>query len=278
MTTSLAAPRATATTLTWQGSSALTQVRVLTWRCVRALLTDPAVLLFGLLQPVITLFVLTQVFSKMGPPPHFPPGIKYLDFVLPAVLVDNAVQSAVQSGIGLVEDLKNGLVSRLRSMPVAPGSLLVARSLATLVRSAIQAGIILLLGTTVLGYAPHGGVTAIAESVALTLFISWSLAWVFIAAAAWLRRAEPIQNLAVIAVLPMMFASSAYIPVADLPDWLAAVSRLNPLTYAIDSTRALALGLPGSTAALPALLLGAGVAAVGATLAATGFRRPLGQG
>ncbi|MFH8385211.1 ABC transporter permease [Kitasatospora sp. NPDC018058] len=279
MTTTLDTGRpprtSTATAPAWRGSSRLTQVRILTGRSLRALVTDPAVLLFGLLQPVITLVVLSQVFSRMGLPPHFPPDVTYLDFVLPAVLVDNAVQSAVQSGVGLVEDLQNGIVARLRCLPVAPSSLLVARSLTTLVRAAVQAVIILLLGILVLGYNPRGGAGAVVASIGLTLFMSWALGWLFIAAAAWLRRAEPIQNLAIIAVLPLMFASSAYVPTADLPDWLAAVAHVNPLTYAIDSTRALALGLPGTSTAVPALLLGAAVAGVGAWLAVAGFRRPL---
>ncbi|MDH6133791.1 ABC-2 type transport system permease protein [Kitasatospora sp. MAA4] len=259
----------------WDGSSMFHQIRVLTGRSLRALVTDPGVVLFGLLQPVIVLFMLTQVFSKMGPPPHFPAGISYLDFVLPAVLIDNAVQSAVQSGVGLVEDLKNGIVARLRSLPIVPSSLLIARSIANLVRSAVQAVIILVLAVTVLGYSPHGGLAQVAASVGLTLFISWSLGWAFIAAGAWLRRAEPMQNLAIIAVLPMMFASSAYIPIADLPAWLGAVARVNPLTYAINATRALALGIPGAGDVLPALLFGGIIAAAGATLAVYGFRRPM---
>ncbi|AXE24198.1 ABC transporter permease [Streptomyces globosus] len=259
----------------WPDSSVFLQIRVLTARSLRQMATDPGVVLFGLLQPVIILFVLTQVFSKMGAPPHFPAGITYLDFVLSAVLVDNALQSAVQSGVGLVDDLKNGVVARLRSLPITPSSLLIARSLATLVRSAVQAAIILVLAFGVLGYAPRGGAADVAASVGLTLFMSWSLGWAFIAAGAWLRRAEPMQNLAVIAILPLMFASSAYIPVKDLPDWLAAVAGVNPLTYAIDATRALALGIPGSDAIVPALVIGGVIAAAGAALAVLGFRRPL---
>lgn len=259
----------------WPDSSVFLQIRVLTARSLRSMATDPGVMLFGLLQPVIILFVLTQVFSKMGAPPHFPAGITYLDFVLSAVLVDNAVQSAVQSGVGLVDDLKNGVVARLRSLPIMPSSLLIARSLANLVRSAVQAGVILVLAIGALGYAPHGGVADVAESVGLTLFMSWSLGWLFIAAGAWLRRAEPMQNLAVIAVLPLMFASSAYMPVKDLPDWLAAVAGVNPLTYAIDATRALALGIPGTDAIVPALVIGGVIAAVGGALAVVGFRRPM---
>ncbi|MDH6125719.1 ABC transporter permease [Kitasatospora sp. GP82] len=266
---------AAATPPVWHGSSVLLQIRVLTGRSLRALVTDPGVVLFGLLQPVVILVVLTQVFSKMGQPPHFPAGVTYLDFVLPAVLIDNAVQSAVQSGVGLVDDLKNGIVARLRSLPIVPSSLLIARSLANLVRSAVQAVILLALAIGVLGYSPRGGATELAASVGLTLFISWSLGWAFIAAGAWLRRAEPMQNLAVIAILPLMFASSAYIPVADLPAWLAAVAKVNPLTYAIDATRALALGIPGVDAAVPALLFGGAIAVVGATFAVLGFRRPM---
>ncbi|GHA43184.1 transport permease protein [Streptomyces spiroverticillatus] len=259
----------------WPDSSVFLQIRVLTTRSLRSMATDPGVVLFGLLQPVIILFVLTQVFSKMGAPPNFPAGITYLDFILSAVLVDNAVQSAVQSGVGLVDDLKNGVVARLRSLPIMPSSLLIARSLANLVRSAVQAVVILALAFGVLGYAPAGGATDVAASVGLTLFMSWALGWAFIAAGAWLRRAEPMQNLAVIAILPLMFASSAYMPVEDLPGWLAAVAGVNPLTYAIDATRALALGIPGADAIVPALVIGCVIAAVGGVLAVLGFRRPL---
>lgn len=257
------------------GSSFVAQVRVLTGRSLRAMVTDPGIVLFGLIQPVVILFVLTQVFSRMGMPPHFPDGVSYLDFVLPAVLVDNAAQSAMQSGVGLVEDLRNGVVARLRSLPVHPGALLVARSLVGLVRSAVQILVIMVLAMTVLGYSPNGGVAELALSAGLTLFISFALGWAFIAAGAWLRRAEPLQNLALIVIFPLMFASSAYVPVADLPGWLAAVAQVNPLTYAIDATRALALDVPGLDHAVPALLIGAVISAAGASAALAGFRRPL---
>ncbi|NSL43121.1 MULTISPECIES: ABC transporter permease [Streptomyces] len=257
------------------GSSLLTQIRILTGRSLRAMVTDPGIVLFGLIQPVVILFVLTQVFSKMGMPPHFPEGVTYLDYVLPAILVDNAAQSAMQSGVGLVEDQKNGMVARLRSLPVHPGALLAARSLVGLVRATVQVLIIMVLAITVLGYSPNGGVAELALSAGLTVFISFSLGWAFIAAGAWLRRAEPLQNLALIVIFPLMFASSAYVPVADLPGWLAAVANVNPLTYAIDASRALALDVPGLDHAIPSVVISAVIAVVGMVAALRGFRRPL---
>src|ERR1700722_3507053 len=115
---------------TWHGSSVLTQVTVLTRRAVLDYLSDPRQVVTGLVQPVIWLFLLTSLFSKFGRPPGFPPGVSYFDYVLPAVLVNNALQASQQTGTGLIEELRNGIVPRLRSLPVLPSSLLTARSIA----------------------------------------------------------------------------------------------------------------------------------------------------
>jgi ABC-2 type transport system permease protein len=260
----------------WPGSGLLIQIRLLTGRSLRAWLGDSSAVVLGVMQPVVILFLLTGVFSKVQITTALPPGVKYFDFVLPAILVDNAVQTSLQSGVGLVDDLKNGIVARLRSLPIQPASLLVARSLTNLIRSALQVGIILVLAIVVMGHHPHSGLTEMTVSVALTLLMGWSLGWIYLAAAAWYRRAEPIQNLAIILIFPLMFASSAYVPISDLPSWLGAVAHVNPLTYAINATRALSLNEAGALhKAIPAALLSAVLAVVGIFLAVLGFRRPL---
>ncbi len=274
MTAALTLAAGPVRTNTWQGSSTYTQIKMLTARSVRAWVTDPTVVVIGMLQPVIILFLLTQVFSRMQLTSSFPSGVTYFDFVLPAVMVDNAMQSSMQSGTALVEDLQNGFVARLRSLPVRASSLLMARSLTTLVRSTLQVAIIVGLSTVVLGYRPRGGFFSLAIAAALTLVIGWSVGWAFIAAGAWLRRAEPLQNLAIVVVYPLMFASSAYVPVADLPPWLAAVAKVNPLTYAINATRGLALGLPSSGTVTMAVLISAVIGVAGAGCAVVAFRRP----
>lgn len=122
----------------WQGSSMITQISLLTGRSLRAWAGDPSAVALGILQPVVVLFLLTGVFSKVQITTALPPGITYFDFVLPSILVDNAVQTSLQSGVGLVDDLKNGIVARLRSVPIQPSSLLVARSLTCLVRAHVR--------------------------------------------------------------------------------------------------------------------------------------------
>jgi ABC-2 type transport system permease protein len=275
MTSTLARAQGTTTAARWPGSSLWSQIFILTQRSLAAVVRDPQIVLFGLLQPVVMLFLLTPVFANLGSAPHFPHGITYIDYLVPAILVDNAVQSSLQSGVGLVEDLKNGIVLRLRSLPIQPASMLFARSLSDLARGAVQVVVILLISLTVLGYSPDGGFTGMVGSVLVALMVGWAFGWVFLAFGTWLRRAEPMQNISFIALFPLMFASSAYVPVADLPTWLQILAKINPLTYAVDATRTIALGIGDTTALLPAILICGVITIGGIILAIVGFRRPL---
>jgi ABC-2 type transport system permease protein len=274
MTSTLTREPATAAPERWHGSPQRTQIMVLTGRSLRALVTDPELVLVGLIQPVLTLFVFTQIFGKVALTASLPPGSTYLDFLMPAVLVNHVVQTSTQTGVGLVEDLRNGIVARLRSLPIRPSSLLVGRSLSDLVRTTVQVILVLLLAIVALGYSPRGGVGGLAVSALLTLAVGWALSWAFLAIGACLRRTEPMQNISVLAMVPLMFASSAFVPVSELPTWIQVIANVNPLTYAVDATRAVAFGT-GTNQVLPSLMISLGVVTVSMVIAVRGFRRPL---
>jgi ABC-2 type transport system permease protein len=89
------------------GSGVLTQVQVLTGRALRRL-RDPRLIVLSLLQPLIMLTLFSQVFRNIVHSPGFPPGVSYIDYLLPAILVTTGSQAAMWSGSGLVTDLRNG--------------------------------------------------------------------------------------------------------------------------------------------------------------------------
>lgn len=105
--------------------------------------------------------------------------------------------------------------------------------------------------------------------------VSWSLSWLFLAVAAWLRNAETMQTVGFLATFPLMFASSAFVPIDGLPAWLRAIATVKPLTYPVNASRDLALALPVGTGVLSALAASAGLLVVGFLAAVRGFRRPL---
>ena len=273
MTTATLAP---ATALPrWRGTGVAQQIGILTGRSMRALVSDPKLVIFSVLQPLIMLLLFSQVFSGMANTASFPAGVTYINYLMPAILVTTGVGAALQSGIGLVSDMKNGVLARLRSLPVNHASVLVARSLSDLIRTALQLLILLVAAVVLFDFSPAGGVLGVVPAFLLALAVSWSLSWIFLAVGAWVRNAESMQTIGFLAMFPLMFASSAFVPVDGLPAWLRVIATVNPLTYAVDASRNLALDLPAGNGVAAALAASAGLMVVGIVAAVRGFRRPL---
>ncbi|WP_284742448.1 ABC transporter permease [Amycolatopsis sp. RTGN1] len=247
----------------WPDSSFARQVRVLTGRYVRASLGDPKLLFLGLFQPVVLFLLFSQVFAGVGAVPGVARFAGYLNFLLPATIVNIALTTAMGAGFGLLSDTYTGFTGRLRTMPVARMSLLVARSLADAIRLALQLVVILVIAWLVLGFRPGDG-WGLAAAVIFTVAVGWALSWLFLAIAAWHPRLEAMQAVTFIVMFPLMFTSSAYMPVETMPGWLRVVAKVNPVTYAVDTTRALALGVPAGAAPAIAAVLAAAVAGVSA--------------
>ncbi|WP_084468369.1 ABC transporter permease [Actinokineospora inagensis] len=257
----------------WTGSSLRTQVWVLTTRSLRAAFGDPRLVFFGLLQPVVLLLLFSQVFSGVGSLPGVAQYQGYINYLMPATLVNIAMITAMGAGAGLVAETYSGVIGRFRSLPIATGSVLLARTFADTARLAVQLVAIVVAAVLFLDFAPYGGPLGLAAAVLLTLFVGWGLSWLFVAIATWQRSIELMQAVSFIATYPLMFSSSAYMPLQSMPAWVRAVATVNPLTYAIDAARALALGrVPGWS--LPMAVGLAAVAALGGgAIAARNFRR-----
>ncbi|MGP3953678.1 ABC transporter permease [Streptomyces sp. 7N604] len=260
--------------VSWRGAAPVAQLLILTGRSVRAQLTNRKAAALSMLQPVFMLLLLSQVFGSIVDRDHLPHDIAYIDYLLPAVLVTTGIGPAVASGIGLVNDMDNGAVARLRTLPIHSPLLLFARSLADLLRVTVQLLILLVCGALFFGADPAGGALGLTAALLLTCVVVWAMAWIFLALGAWLRSAEAMQNMGFLVTFPLMFASSAFVPKERLPEWLQILATVNPLTYAMEASRSLALDLPVGGQVWAALGSSLLVAAVGATCAVRAFQRP----
>ncbi|KAA5830631.1 ABC transporter permease [Saccharopolyspora hirsuta] len=256
----------------WRGAAFPAQVFLLAQRSLRALLTDPRILVFSMLQPLIMLVLFGQVFGQVMAAPA---GGNYINYLMPAILITTSLGAGIQSGIGLIADIRNGVVARLRALPVNPSSVLFGRSVADLARSAFQLVVLLVVAWLLFGFAPAGGIVGVLGSLLLALLVSWALTWVFLALASWVRKEEIMQNIGFLAMFPLIFVSSAFVPLDMLPDWLRPLAVVNPLTYAVNASRRLALGQPLGLEVVLALATSGALCAVCIGLAVRGYRRPL---
>ncbi|MFE7129645.1 ATP-binding cassette domain-containing protein [Streptomyces sp. NPDC057638] len=196
-------------------------------------------LLFTLLQPAIWL-VFFGSSLRGAVDPGAVANADYIVFMLPGVIAFTAVGLGVSGAVPLLWDKETGYLGRLLSMPLARGSIVVSRILFQMALGTVQAALILLVALA-LGArsAAHIG-DALLVLVAVMLLTA-ALTAAFIALAYTSSSHTTFFAISGFASFPLLFASNAFVELDAMPRWLAAVARLNPLTYAIEVIRGLVL-------------------------------------
>src|SRR5262249_12936498 len=117
-----------------------------------------------------------------------------------------------------------------------------------------------------------GGAAGAAGCITVVVAFGLALSWIFAFVALTVRGAEAAQTAGFVVIFPLVFASSVFVPVATLPDWLQAFAKISPVTVTADAARSLALaGPPASLGAAAAWI--AGLLTVFIPLAVWRYRR-----
>ena len=222
--------------------SAVTDAAVVTGRNLRHFIRQPQLLVFSTIQPIMFVLLFVYVFGG-AVSGALPEGVKYVDFLLPGILVQSVTFRATQTAIGLAEDLDRGVVDRFRSMPMARSAVLLGRTLADLVRNVLILGLMIGVGYIV-GFRFHGGFLQALACIGVVAAFGFALSWIFAFVALTVRGAEAAQSAGFVVVFPLVFASSVFVPVSTMPDWLQAFAERSPVTLTADVARSYAL-IPG---------------------------------
>ena len=226
--------------------SSVTDIAVVTMRNLRHFWRQPDLLIFSTIQPVMFVLLFVYVFSgAIGK--ALPPGISYVEYLLPGIFVQSVTFRASQTAVGLSEDLRRGVIDRFRSMPMGRSAVLVGRTTADLVRNILIIGLMIFVGYLV-GFRFQAGVLSALGCVALIAAWGVALSWIFAFVSLVVRGAESAQTAGFVILFPLVFASSVFVPVATLPSWLQPIAKASPVTLTADAARSLALvgGVPHS--------------------------------
>src|SRR5438132_12225786 len=93
----------------------------------------PTLLVFSTVQPVMFVLLFVYVFGG-AIKGALPPGVKYVNFLMPGIFVQTVIFGSTQTGVGLADDLSRGMVERFRSLPMARSAVLAGRTLSDTVR------------------------------------------------------------------------------------------------------------------------------------------------
>jgi ABC-2 type transport system permease protein/oleandomycin transport system permease protein len=206
-------------------------------RNLRKVLRVPQLIVFSTIQPVMVLLLFSFVFGGIAKVP----GVSYREFIVPGVLVQTLTFAAMSSGVGLATDLQSGMIDRFRSLPIARSAVLIGRTLSDGTRITFQATLLLIVAYMI-GFrflaGPLRGVGVLLCAVVFGIGLSTMSAWIGLA----LKDPETVQVAGFVPIFPLIFASTAFSPIHNLPGWMQEFARINPVTAAIDTMRGLALG------------------------------------
>jgi ABC-2 type transport system permease protein/oleandomycin transport system permease protein len=244
---------------------------VLASRSVKRIARQPDLLVGYTIQPVMFVLLFVYVFGgAVGL--ALPPGISYVDFLIPGILVQSIVFGGFVTALGLADDLKKGLMDRFRSLPMSRSAVLTGRTLADISTNSIQLVVMLVVGLAV-GFRFQTEAPAILGGIALLLLIGYAFSWVFAFIGLTASSPEAANAYGFTILFPVTFVSSAFVPVDSMPSWLQPVAEHNPFTTMVNAVRHLFIGTPGGNDVWLAVLWSVGIAVVFGVLAVLRYRR-----
>ncbi|MFB8189551.1 ABC transporter permease [Microbacterium sp. NPDC055988] len=241
MNITLAAPRATASIpsapVPRPRLRGFTAEAVFVGRSLRHSVRDGESLLMAIMLPVMLMLMFTWVFGGA-----IDPSGAYVDYVVPGIILTCAGFGASSTAVYVANDMRTGIIDRIRTMPLRAGAVLTGHVVASVLRNLIATAIVIGVGVLV-GFRPTASLGEwIALAGLITLYI---LAITYLFAAIGLAAGSPEgANGYGFVLLFLPYLSSAFVPVASMPEWLQPIAANQPITPIVETIRSLLMDTP----------------------------------
>ncbi len=229
----------------------------------------PQLLFFSSIQPVIFLTLFNFVFGGAITQNS---GVAYINYLLPGILIQTTLFGALNTGIGLAEDMNKGIIDRFRSLPMSRAAVMAGRTFSDMIRN-IAVMLIMFTVGSLYGFRLQGGIWAGLAMFGAALVFSFSVSWASAYMGMTVKDSETAQLAGFVFIFPLTFASSAFVPVTYMPSWLQAFANNQPVTHAVNAARSFALGTPMNGAAFSLMLWVIGILAVFVPLSIWRYRK-----
>ncbi len=271
----------------------LGETLVLTLRELRKWIGRRGVLVSSLVTPLVWIALFGKSFNLQAllqPPQQLPPipgaeeivrqmqealreriiqlfgTTDYFTYMSSGMLVVFAVFQGMFSGVSVIFDKRLGYMERLLSTPTPRSAIFLSRVLATLARITVL-DTLLLAAALAMGMKLRPGITPLdlLAAWAYVLLLAAALASAYATLSFYAEHQEVLFAASNLINLPLMFSSNALFPLKQMPEWLQAIAKVNPVTHAASLVRHHLIGasidnytlslayLAGLTAALLAL-------------------------
>jgi ABC-2 type transport system permease protein len=208
----------------------------LTGRKLHALVRQPWVMAFSVIQPAIWLFLFGELFHKIIDIPGFGYTGSYLAYLVPGVVAMNAMSNNMWAGMSMIEEIERGTLNRFLVTPASRIAIMNASVAEQAVSTTVQTLIIVVLGYA--GGARYpGSILGIVVLILAAILVGVLWGALSNMVGMLLRSREAIIGVYTFFMLPLMFLSSAFMKPGFLPGWMQAIASRNPLNWEVQIGR-----------------------------------------
>jgi ABC transporter DrrB family efflux protein len=205
------------------------------WRNLLHIRRMPEMLLDVTVQSVMFVLLFAYVF---GGSIDVPGGGDYKEFLLPGIMAQTMVFSSAVVAMGLTNDLQKGIVDRFKSLPISRSSVLVGRSISSLIHSSIGIAVMGLTGMLIGWRIRDGFVNGVLPFLLLLLF-GFAMVWLGIWVGSLMRSVEAVQGFMFTIMFPLTFVANTFAPTESMPSWLRFIAEWNPVSSLTQACREL---------------------------------------
>jgi ABC transporter DrrB family efflux protein len=185
----------------------------------------PEMLLDVTIQPVMFVLLFAYVFGGS----ISVAGSSYREFLLPGIMAQTMIFSSAVVAIGLTNDLAKGIVDRFKSLPMSRKSVLIGRSISSLIHSSIGIVVMALTGLLI-GWRIRDGVLDGVLGFVLLLLFGFSMIWLGIWVGSLMRSVEAVNGFMFTVMFPLTFVANTFAPTESMPTWLRVIAEWNPVS------------------------------------------------
>ena len=212
-------------------------------RNLRRMTRIPEIVVFGMMQPVMFVLLFTYVMGGAISVPGSSDPNAYKQYLMAGIFAQTVTFAVAGASAGIAEDMTKGLVDRFRSLPMARSAVLVGRTMADLVQTALTL-VVLALVAFAIGWRIHKGFLEALCGFLLLLLLGYAFSWIGALIGLSVRSPEAATSAGLVWLFPLTFLSNAFVPVSTMPGWLQAIAYWNPFSATVQAVRDLFGNLP----------------------------------
>lgn len=195
---------------------------------------DPEVLVFVLLSPIMFVLMFGYVFGGAIEIP----GGNYREFLMAGIFAQTVVFGATFTGLGLAQDMQQGIIDRFRSLPMARSAVLAGRTGSDVIYNFLSIVIMAVTGLLI-GWRVRGSILEAVGGMLLLLVFAYAISWIMAVVGLMVPTPEVFNNASFMVIFPLTFLSNAFVPAETLPGPLKAFADWNPVSAVTQACREL---------------------------------------